>query len=97
MNNTFFSFKADFFKQQGKVKEKRTILKIKVLNFFQSYFGNHFRDNLQIGMLNLKFHCKICLDFHVKVIFEVSIFLSIIIINLKSIIHSKISMFRVTD
>lgn len=35
MNNKFFSFKADFFKQQGKVKEKRTILKIKVLNFFQ--------------------------------------------------------------
>lgn len=36
MNNKFFSFKADFFKQQGKVKEKRTILKIKVLNFFQT-------------------------------------------------------------
>lgn len=35
MNNEFFSFKADF-KQQGKVKEKRTILKIKVLNFFQT-------------------------------------------------------------
>lgn len=36
MNNKFFSFKADFFKQQGKVEEKRTILKIKVLNFFQT-------------------------------------------------------------
>lgn len=48
-------------------------------------------------MLNFKFYCKICFDFYVKVIFEVLIFLFIIIINLKSIIYSKILMFRVID
>lgn len=48
-------------------------------------------------MLNFKFFCKICFDFYVKVIFEVLIFLLIIIINLKSIIYSKILMFRVID
>lgn len=43
MNNTFFSFKADFFKQQGKVKEKRIILKIKVLNFFSNFKKSKFK------------------------------------------------------
>lgn len=43
MNNKFFSFKADFFKQQGKVKEKRTILKIKVLNFFSNFKKSKFK------------------------------------------------------
>lgn len=52
-----FSFKVDFFKEQGKVKEKEGqffFINFKKRKFkFWDFFGNHFRDNLQIGMLNL--------------------------------------------